>query len=128
MNQCPFCDPGLKKRILRKKGIVYAVADRYPVTPGHTLIIPIRHSSDFFTMTKQEQYDMLELLDDLRSALMREDSSITGFNVGTNCGLPAGQTVMHAHVHLIPRRKGDSPNPVGGVRWVIPSKGNYKPE
>ena len=126
IHECPFCDLEIHERIIGKKGTVYAVADRYSVTSGHVLVVPFRHSSDFFTMTRKEKQDMVDLIDDLRNDLLQKDASISGFNIGTNCGRVAGQTIMHAHMHVIPRREGDSKDPLGGVRCVIPSKKAYK--
>lgn len=98
---------------------MYAIEDKYPVTPGHLLIIPYRHTEDFFSMTQEERQHAEELLRVLRSKVLEEDKSVTGFNVGMNCGESAGQTVMHAHIHLIPRREGDTPDPRGGVRGCV---------
>jgi diadenosine tetraphosphate (Ap4A) HIT family hydrolase len=89
------------------------------------LIIPVRHTRDFFTMTEQERNDVNTLLSILREELSADDPTVTGFNVGMNCGISAGQSVMHAHIHLIPRRDGDTPRPRGGVRGVIPRKMDY---
>lgn len=99
--------------------------DLHPVTPGHVLVIPVRHVEDFFGMTREEKTDCAALVEELRGRILNEDPSVAGFNVGVNCGEAAGQTVMHAHVHLIPRRRGDTPRPRGGVRGVIPEKMAY---
>lgn len=123
--ECPFCSPGLEGRAISEVGTVVAIRDRYPVTAGHTLIIPKRHTEDYFSMTAQERADAATLINDLRSRLIDEDSSIIGFNIGINCGKAAGQSIMHAHIHLIPRREGDTPNPKGGVRGVIPGRMGY---
>ena len=106
-------------------GTVFAFQDAHPVTPGHHLILPRRHALDYFTMTGQERQDAQDLLRVLRSRLASSDRTIQGFNVGMNCGESAGQTVMHAHIHLIPRRKGDTPKPRGGVRGVVPARMDY---
>jgi diadenosine tetraphosphate (Ap4A) HIT family hydrolase len=105
---------------------VWALADRFPVTPGHHLIIPKRHTPDWFSMTDAERRDAEHLIRLLTEKLLRSDPGITGFNIGVNCGLSAGQTIFHAHIHLIPRRDGDTPNPTGGVRGVIPDKMDYR--
>ncbi|MDO3380535.1 HIT family protein [Geoalkalibacter halelectricus] len=89
------------------------------------LIIPVRHTDDYFSMTREERIHADELLRILKEKILQEDRGVTGFNVGINCGESAGQTVMHAHVHLIPRRDGDTPCPRGGVRGVVPHKMNY---
>jgi ATP adenylyltransferase len=89
---------------------VYAVEDKYPVSPRHTLVVPLRHTPDYFTMTSLERHVAEDLLRSLRNNIASMDGKVIGFNVGANCGDAAGQTVMHAHIHLIPRRRGDTPN------------------
>ena len=106
--------------------LAFAIRDRYPVTPGHTLIVPHRLVATWFEATRAEQLAMIELLDVVRDALEAEFHP-DGYNVGFNAGEAAGQTVMHLHVHVIPRYKGDTDDPRGGVRHVIPGKGNYLP-
>jgi diadenosine tetraphosphate (Ap4A) HIT family hydrolase len=123
---CRFCgivDAG--ERELRQFRSVVAFPDAYPVSEGHFLIVPTRHVDDFFGMTEKEVVDTRTALHDLRTHLLDQHPSITGFNIGANCGTTAGQTVPHAHIHLIPRRVGDVPAPRGGVRGVIPDKQNY---
>jgi ATP adenylyltransferase len=119
-NTCRFCDPERIKEKVGENGTVFAIKDGFPVTPGHLLIIPHRHTTDYFTMTAQERHDAEDLIISLRNKITSEDPAVLGFNIGTNCGEIAGQSVMHAHIHLIPRRKGDTENPRGGVRGVIP--------
>jgi len=123
--KCPFCDLAGHSGLVVERGTVFAVEDRYPVSPGHTLVIPRRHTPDYFAMTAEERRDAEELLLLLRERLLAADQTIEGFNVGMNCGEAAGQTVPHAHIHLIPRRRGDTPQPRGGVRGVIPAKMSY---
>lgn len=94
--------------------------DNYAVTKGHHLIIPFRHTENYFSMTDDEREDTTTLLKSLKVKLEKEDPTILGFNIGMNSGEVAGQTVMHSHIHLIPRRKGDTPNPRGGVRGGHP--------
>src|SRR4030042_4110766 len=118
----PFCEEGVKSRIIAREGTVIAIRDKFPVTYLHTLIMTKRHVSDFFDLTPEEKADLDNLLLFLRDKIIKEDPSVTGFNVGVNCGATAGQTIMHTHIHLIPRRQGDIPNPKGGVRGVIPPK------
>ncbi len=122
---CPFCDEGLSARAEPACGTCYAVADRHPVAPGHMLIIPRRHVLDWFGLTEQERRDADTLLHRLRARIMATDPTVTGFNIGMNCGAGAGQTIFHAHIHLIPRRKGDCADPRGGVRGVIPGRMGY---
>ena len=124
-SDCPFCYENIKSEIIERLNSACAIQDRYPVTNGHTLIIPIRHSEDFFSLTPSERRDAEELLLLIKKRIVERDSSVTGFNIGTNCGKSAGQTVFHAHIHLIPRREEDTPNPMGGVRGVIPDKMSY---
>ena len=102
-----------------------AIADKYPVTPLHTLIIPKRHVSDYFDLHQPERNAIDQLLHDRKQSIEAEDATVTGFNVGMNCGEDAGQTISHAHVHLIPRRKGDVADPAGGIRGCIPAKQHY---
>ncbi len=122
---CPFCGDRKNSRVIATYGTVAAISDKYPVSKYHTLVIPLRHTRDFFTMTAQEKKDAEELLTILRRRIIEQDTSVTGFNIGTNCGLSAGQSLMHAHIHIIPRRDGDTPYPKGGVRGVIPEKMSY---
>jgi diadenosine tetraphosphate (Ap4A) HIT family hydrolase len=104
---------------------VFAIKDGYPVSEGHHLIIPKRHTTDYFSMTERERHDANSLIEILRKRLSEKDNSINGFNIGINSGETAGQTIFHSHIHLIPRRTGDTPNPRGGVRGVIPDKMDY---
>jgi ATP adenylyltransferase len=122
---CVFFQPPAISKAIEKNASVFAILDKYPVTPGHLLIIPIRHASDFFSMTEGERRDADQLLRLLQGRIKSEDAKVTGFNVGANCGETAGQTVGHAHIHLIPRRSGDVPDPRGGVRGVIPETRVY---
>jgi len=124
LKDCIFCNPE-KERVIVDSTLALAVYDGYPVTKGHTLVIPKAHKPTFFDLTYLEQQEVFMLLDVMRERLEAKDSSITGFNIGMNCGESAGQTIMHCHVHLIPRRDGDHPNPRGGVRAVIPGKADY---
>lgn len=98
--------------------------DAYPVSPGHSLVIPKRHVDSFFAVSNDERVAMLALLDEAQLAAVREFQP-DGFNIGINDGPAAGQTVAHLHIHLIPRYKGDVADPRGGVRWVIADKANY---
>ena len=123
-NQCIFCNKTIQK-IIHKSDLFFVVRDSYPVTSLHTLIIPHRHVSNFFDLNTNELKDLNILLKKQRNLLLKLDKKITGFNVGVNAGKDAGQSIMHCHIHLIPRRKGDIKNPRGGVRGVIPSKQKY---
>lgn len=102
----------------------FAVRDRYPVSPGHTLLVPRRLVLTWFEANREEQHALLELLDIVKQSLDREMHP-AGYNVGFNAGAAAGQTVMHLHVHVIPRYLGDMHDPRGGVRGVIPARQKY---
>ncbi|MBW1965488.1 MAG: HIT domain-containing protein [Deltaproteobacteria bacterium] len=123
--ECRFCYQHIKDHIIDELGTVWTFLDRYPVTEGHHLIVPKRHTEDWFTMSEKERHDTESLIRILKKRLTESDKTITGFNIGVNCGESAGQTIFHAHIHLIPRRYGDTPNPMGGVRGVIPDKMGY---
>ena len=123
--ECLFCNKKKQKIIFSSK-LLFVVRDSYPVTKLHTLIIPHRHVSNFFDLNDSELNDLNKILKKQRKNLSDLDKKITGFNVGVNAGKDAGQSIMHCHIHLIPRRKGDIENPRGGVRGVIPSKQKYK--
>jgi ATP adenylyltransferase len=121
---CVFCEIPAG-RIIDQNELAYVVRDGFPVTEGHTLIIPKRHVEDYFGLWKPELNAVNFLLQRARERIRAEDPRVAGFNVGMNCGAAAGQTVSHCHVHLIPRRVGDVESPEGGVRNVIPSRGTY---
>ncbi len=122
-NPCPFCTLP-RERILGENKHAVWIRDGYPVSPGHSLVIPRRHVGSFFDVTDEERGDMLALLD-LAKAAATDEFNPDGYNVGINDGPSAGQTVPHLHIHLIPRFKGDMPDPRGGVRWIIPAKADY---
>ena len=125
---CKFCDiqDGYPEdRLIAENELAYAVIDRFPVTELHSLVIPKRHVVDLFDLDEPELRAMMELLAENRSYILHEDAAIEGFNVGVNCGVAAGQSIVHVHVHLIPRRRGDVEDPRGGVRGVIPRKRRY---
>lgn len=102
-----------------------AIKDEFPVSEGHILIIPKNHSTEYFELSQQEKEDADKLISELREQISNNDPTVTGFNIGVNCGESAGQTIFHTHIHLIPRRDGDTSNPRGGVRGVIPDKMGY---
>ena len=119
-----MCDIG-PERVVAENELCYTIRDRFPVTPLHTLVMPKRHVADYFDLYQPELNAIQRMLVEQRVEILRQDQSVTGFNVGINAGADAGQTIFHVHVHLIPRRKGDAPDPRGGVRGVIPAKQNY---
>tara|TARA_B110000014_G_scaffold180561_1_gene129908 strand:- start:666 stop:1061 length:396 start_codon:yes stop_codon:yes gene_type:complete len=123
--ECFFCNRAKKESIYSSKFVFVVRDDKFPVTKYHTLIVPHRHVSDFFDLNNDELNDLGASLKKQRQLLLNLDKEITGFNVGVNAGVDAGQSIMHCHIHLIPRRKGDMDNPRGGVRGVIPSKQKY---
>ena len=123
-DSCPFCSLDTE-RVLEFNENAVAFRDGYPVTELHTLVIPKRHVTTYFELTEDERKSIHTLLESQRAKIMAEDDTVEGFNIGWNCGEVAGQTVFHAHVHLIPRRKGDVENPRGGVRHLMPGKGEY---
>ena len=120
---CPFCSP-LANVIVAMNALCYARRGKYPVARGHMLVIPFRHEPDFFNLTGEENCAILELVGDCKQVI-EEYSKPVGYNIGFNVGAAAGQTVMHCHCHVIPRYKGDTENPRGGVRGVIPHKREY---
>ena len=124
MKNCIFCKIE-KLRIVDKTKFFYVIRDLYPVTYLHTLIIPTRHIETYFDLNPEELYELSDIIKEHRNRIIKLDESVTAFNIGVNSGEDAGQTVMHCHVHLIPRRKGDVKNPRGGIRGVIPEKQNY---
>jgi diadenosine tetraphosphate (Ap4A) HIT family hydrolase/5-methylcytosine-specific restriction endonuclease McrA len=123
-SDCLFCKI-TPDRILASNTLAFAIRDNYPVTRLHTLVISKRHAATFFDLFEPERRAINQLLDELRAEITKEDSSVTGFNIGMNSGDAAGQTIGHSHVHLIPRRQGDVKDPRGGVRSVIPGKAVY---
>lgn len=125
---CLFCDVPINDpaRIVIENELAYAIRDGFAVTEGHTLVIPKRHTKDYFGLTQPELNAINQILKTEKNQLERSDQAIEGFNIGMNCGEVAGQTIFHCHVHLIPRREGDVENPRGGIRHVIPNKGFYK--
>ena len=110
--------------ILYKNSYFFIIKDRFPVSPGHLLIISNEVRRDFFDLTDNEKLELPNIIEVAKQIILKEYNP-DGFNIGMNCGVVAGQTIFHFHCHLIPRYKGDMENPRGGVRHVIPSKGYY---
>lgn len=123
LDNCPFCNIS-DIEILISNEYAYARLDQYPVSDGHTLVIPYRHFSNYFDMTSDEKSAIWELVDEVKHQI-RQEHSPDGYNIGINVGRAAGQTIAHMHVHVIPRFQGDMEDPQGGVRGVIPSKQKY---
>ena len=124
-NPCLFCNYK-ESGCVNENDLAYSSYDTYPVSDLHYLIIPKRHVQDYFELSDDEVIACNELIKKTKEEILLKDPSVKGFNVGTNAGKFAGQSVMHCHIHLIPRREGDVQNPQGGVRSVIPSKQHYK--
>ena len=123
-NPCLFCNINSKDLIFDNE-FAFASFDSYPVSKYHSLIVPKRHILDYFELTNDELLACNDLIKKIKKKIQKEDKTVDGFNIGTNSGVVAGQSIMHCHIHLIPRRKGDVDNPQGGVRGVIPSKQHY---
>ena len=120
-NPCLFCTP---RGVTRQNELAYCARDTYPVSPGHSLIIPLRHCASFFELTREEMMACLDLVMAERSAL-DEELRPDGYNVGFNVNRAAGQSIFHVHMHLIQRYVGDHRRPQGGIRQVLPAKADY---
>ena len=123
-NPCLFCNINSKDLVFDNE-FAFASFDSYPVSKYHSLIVPKRHILDYFELTNDELLACNDLIKKIKKKIQKKDKTVDGFNIGTNSGVAAGQSIMHCHIHLIPRRKGDVDNPQGGVRGVIPSKQHY---
>ena len=126
-NPCLFCN-AKESGIAAENEFAYASYDSYPVSDFHCLIIPKRHVKDYFEMSDEELLACNDLIAKIKNEILSKDKSVKAFNIGTNAGKISGQSIMHCHIHLIPRREGDVENPQGGVRSVIPKKQHYKRE
>ena len=124
-NPCLFCNTEESSFTVQNE-LAYASYDTYPVSKHHCLIIPKRHIKDFFELTDEELLACNDLFKKVKDEVIKKDPKIDGFNLGANAGEVSGQSILHCHFHLIPRRKGDVENPQGGVRSVIPNKQHYK--
>ncbi len=123
-NPCIFCN--IKKSDLTDENeLAYLSYDSYPVTDLHCLIIPKRHVKNYFELTDEEIVACNKLIKKIKKEIENKDPTVKGFNIGTNSGKTAGQSIMHCHIHLIPRREGDVKNPQGGIRSVIPLNQYY---
>lgn len=121
---CPFCNVDGQEIVLQNP-LALVIRDKFPVTTGHLLVIPRRHVADYFDLGSAESRSCDRLIREARKLVSEWDDSVAGVNVGVNSGKAAGQTVMHCHIHLIPRRRGDVANPRGGVRGVIAGQADY---
>jgi len=121
---CPFCNPPAEEIVVRND-LCYARWDKFPVSQGHLLVIPFRHTPDFFSMTDDERRATVDLIGECKKIIEEPSPTPDGYNIGFNVGEAGGQTVMHCHCHVIPRYAGDVENPRGGVRGVVPGKRGY---
>jgi diadenosine tetraphosphate (Ap4A) HIT family hydrolase len=128
LDGCLFCNVQTidRGRIVEENDLAFVIRDAFPVSEHHSLFIPKRHVLDYFGLSQDEVIAIHNLIHSQKEYLSKFDSTIDGYNIGMNCGETAGQSVWHCHVHLIPRRKGDTEYPRGGVRHVIAYKGNYE--
>ena len=124
-NPCLFCNPK-KSGLADENKLAFVSYDTYPASELHCLIIPKRHVKDYFELNDDEVIACNDLIKKTKEEILLKDDSVKGFNIGTNVGKVSGQSVLHCHIHLIPRREGDVENPQGGVRSVIPLKQHYK--
>ena len=124
-NPCLFCN-SKTSGMAHENELAYASYDTYPVSNLHCLIIPKRHLRDYFDLTNDELIACNDLIKKIKSEITAKDKTVKAFNIGTNAGKISGQSIMHCHIHIIPRRDGDVENPQGGVRSVIPQKQHYK--
>ena len=121
---CPFCQAHLDRELIAANAAAIAFADRFPLSRGHTLVVPRQHVDSVFSLPTAEVQSIWDLVATARQELARIFAP-AGFNIGINDGMAAGQTVPHAHVHIIPRYAGDVPDPRSGVRWIVPAKAAY---
>ncbi len=123
-NPCLFCNTTNEEYVF-ENDLAFSTFDSYPVSEFHLLIVPKRHIKNYFELSNDEMIACNKIVLLSKNKIEQMDQSIRGFNIGINCGKAAGQTIMHCHIHLIPRREGDVETPQGGVRGVIPSKQHY---
>jgi diadenosine tetraphosphate (Ap4A) HIT family hydrolase len=121
---CVFCHPEKGREIILETEFAYAIYDKFPVNPGHVLVIPVRHAAGYFDLTDEEQRGCWSLLNQV-TEIIRQKFNPDGFNIGININSAAGQTIFHVHIHVIPRYSGDVVNPRGGVRNVVAGRGDY---
>ena len=123
-NPCIFCKTN-QNELIFENDLAYASSDSYPVSQFHSLVVPKRCIENYFELSEKEILACNDLIKKIKKKITSEDKSVEGFNIGTNAGKVAGQSIFHCHIHVIPRRKGDVDNPQGGVRSVIPLKQHY---
>ena len=123
MPDCPFCEPA-NEALLARNDNVFILWDSFPISPGHALVTPIRHAASWADLKRDEKIEMLDGIDTAQQAIERKHAP-QSYNIGINDGIAAGQTIMHVHLHVIPRYTGDSDDPRGGIRWILPGKARY---
>ncbi|MCF8309187.1 MAG: HIT domain-containing protein [Bacteroidales bacterium] len=123
-SECSFCNPGTRLEFITESAMVYSILDSFPVTKGHALVIPKKHIPNYFDLSVNRQQSIWIVVNRVKE-ILEERYKPEGFNIGFNVNEPAGQSIFHTHIHLIPRYRGDMDNPKGGVRHVIPEKGKY---
>jgi len=123
MPDCPFCSPADKALLARNENVII-LWDSFPISPGHTLVTPLRHAASWSDLTREEKIAMFDGIDIAQKEIEKQHSP-DGYNIGINDGTAAGQTIMHVHLHVIPRYAGDSDDPRGGLRWILPDKARY---
>jgi len=121
---CVFCTRVVSGELVAKNDLAVAFLDAFPLSPGHCLVVPRRHESDFLALTPEEEAAVWALVASVRRHI-EADRTPDGYNIGINVGEAAGQTVAHAHLHVIPRYQGDVPAARGGIRWIIPTRAAY---
>jgi diadenosine tetraphosphate (Ap4A) HIT family hydrolase len=124
MESCVFCERAKSTEDFLSNEVGISFSDRHPISPGHTLVVPRRHEENFTTIKPPDQVRLWDLVNEVVQQL-QESINPDGFNIGVNAGPAAGQTIAHAHIHVIPRFHGDVEDPRGGVRWVIPHHAQY---
>jgi len=123
-NSCIFCNPESNRELITESAMFYSIYDKFPVSEGHSLIIPKNHITNYFKLSQHEYYASFLVLNRVQGIIQKKFKP-NGFNIGLNIGETAGQTIDHIHIHLIPRYIGDCENPVGGIRNIFPLKANY---
>lgn len=124
MPSCPFCEKIQRREFVLENQLAVALFDAFPLSPGHTLVLPRRHESNFFNLMESEELALWRAVRSVH-AVLEQRYAPPGYNLGVNIGAAGGQTVEHVHVHLIPRYTGDVEDPRGGIRWMIPAKARY---
>ena len=123
MSDCPFCHPTDEAIVGRNENITI-LWDSFPISPGRALVTPLRHAASWSDLTQDEKIAMFDGIETAQKEIEKQHSP-DGYNIGINDGTAAGQTIMHVHLHVVPRYAGDSDDPRGGIRWILPDKARY---